>query len=151
MVLKDKQMSTITGLLGFWWNVINGFLCGLGGLGFELTPKGQPLLCWQEVLTSQSQYPTLSTQVILPFSHQCPMISPQLLCCCATLPSCSWKPMKKNTNVWSPNVHSTPPDVEFESVKYPPHRHLGTNLVFTHWLRLQQDNVADAWKCIWDN
>ena len=58
IVFKDKQMSTITGLLGVWWNVINGFLCGLGGLGFELTPKGQPLLCWQEVLTSQSQYPT---------------------------------------------------------------------------------------------
>ena len=39
-------------------------------------------------------WPTTLTQVILPFQGQCPTISPQLLCCCVTLPPISCMPMK---------------------------------------------------------
>ena len=36
IILKEKQASTIAGLVSVWWNVIDGFLCGLGGfLGFK--------------------------------------------------------------------------------------------------------------------
>ena len=54
IVLKEKQTSTITGLLSVWWNVINGFLSRSGGFfGLLLTRKiNHPLLDWQLVLTS---------------------------------------------------------------------------------------------------
>ena len=71
-------MSTITGILRVWWNVINGFLCRLGGMGFKLGAKGHPLLAWQEVLTRQSHCPTKFT---LPKLVSSDIISACMLLC----------------------------------------------------------------------
>ena len=71
-------MSTITGLLSVWWNVINGFLCRLRALGFQLTRKVIPWLDWQEVLTNQSQYPTNIPSILKPLSNDITSASVQL-------------------------------------------------------------------------
>ena len=41
----------------------------------------------------------VSVCTLVPFSNQCPMISSQLLCCCATLPSVPRMPYEIETNV----------------------------------------------------
>ena len=94
IVLNKKQMSTICGLVSIWWNEINGFLCSLGGSGFPLARNfSHTVLDKHDALTRQPQYPTTLTQEILPFSNKCPMMSPQPLCCCVTLPYVSCMPM----------------------------------------------------------
>ena len=119
IVPKKKHRSTITGLSSVWWNVDQWFPVSFGRFGISIGAQGHPLLDWQEVLTRQSQYPTTLTQVILPFSSQCPMISPRLLCSCATLPSVSCMPMKLVSKYDHQKCRSIPPDVGFEPVKSP--------------------------------
>ena len=56
-------------------------------------------------------------KAILPFSSHCPMVSPQILCCCVTLWTVSCMPMKvslKRNNQIYKNISS---GVNFESVK----------------------------------
>ncbi len=71
-----------------------GFLSDCQCFGMSSDAKGHPLLDWQEVLSFELHCPTTLAQIILPFSDQCPTISPQILCCCMTLPSVSGFPMK---------------------------------------------------------
>ena len=59
----------------------------------------------------------LLTQLLLPFSDQCPMTSPQLLCCSVTLPSVSCMPTIFGTNVRPAKLQSIASDDNFESVK----------------------------------
>ena len=62
IVSPMKYMSTITGLLSVWCNVINVFLCRLGGLVISISADAHSLLDQHEVQTRQSQYPTTLTQ-----------------------------------------------------------------------------------------
>ena len=77
------RLSTTTGYLGTSSMdscQVLGVLC----VGFALTGR-----TFQHVTRSQFQ-----KQITLPFSDHCPMIPPQLLYCCVTLPSVSRMPMQ---------------------------------------------------------
>ena len=106
------------------------------------------MLHWQEMLTHQSQYPTTQTRELLPFSNPCPMISPQLLCCCATLLSVSWMHMKvvqKNEHQMYRAYHLMF-TLDLSSLQQL--RRLGINLACIHWLCHQHDKTAEHVKCI---
>ena len=106
------------------------------------------MLHWQEMLTHQSQYPTTQTRELLPFSNPCPMISPQLLCCCATLLSVSWMPMKAvQTNEHQMyRAYHLMFTLDLSSLQQ--HRRLVINLACIHWLCHQHDKTAEHVKCI---
>ena len=85
-------MSTITGLLSAWWNVITGFLCRWGGLGFQLARKVRSVARLADTsITISHNLKASNSFIIKPVS----MISPQLVSCCATLPSV-YMPMAQN-------------------------------------------------------
>ena len=105
VVFKNEYLSMIARLLRVLWNIMNGFLCGFGCVGFELTRRGLPLLDWQDLLTRQSLCLTKLSQGNLPISDQCLMISPQLLCDTAV---CFLHAHRMGTHVWSPNMKSNP-------------------------------------------
>ena len=51
------------------------------------------------------------------------------------------------TNVCDPNIHRTPPEVDFESVRFPENLRLGTIQVCSLMLDFQRDNTVHSWFC----
>ena len=129
IVFKNKSTSTIAGLLSVWWNVLNGFLCRLGLLGFQQTRRVTPCS-------------TRGSNISITKSHNVVRsFQPQRYNATLTMVS------NIDSRVWSPNVHNITPDVVNISNK------IGvleqTLLAFIGFVSNMTKIVGDR-KCMWD-